>query len=385
MYVKQYQDEYGRTRRYFRYKGLPLVPLPGRPGSPEFWDAYNIALAEARAKKPVIGAARLGPGTMGAVITSYFNDPSFKAALAKSSQGMRRRILEKIAAKYGDRPIKALQTSHVGAILTGLKPFERDNWLKSLRGVMKYAIETGVIATDPTAGFKKSKAKAGTIHTWNEDEIAQFEARHGIGSMPRLALALLLCTAQRISDVVRMGPRDVKAGTLYVRQQKTQMDRQDRELAIPILPELRKILDATPIGNLVFLVTSQGVPFTRGGLGVRFHEWCQQAGLRERCSSHGLRKAGLVRLAEAGCTEAELRAISGHKNIAELKPYIEKAEQKRLAESAMNKLMASRQGGNGTGTHRLESRRILRSATERGMNESVSETVKVSQTFTRTQ
>ena len=103
MYVKQYQDEYGRTRRYFRYKGLPLAPLPGRPGSPEFWDAYNIALAEARAKKPVIGAARLGPGTMGAVIISYFNDTSFKDALAESSQGMRRRILEKIAAKYSRR------------------------------------------------------------------------------------------------------------------------------------------------------------------------------------------------------------------------------------------------------------------------------------------
>jgi len=74
------------------------------------------------------------------------------------------------------------------------------------------------------------------------------------------------------------------------------------------------------------------------------------SGFAEECSAHGLRKAGLVRLAEAGCTEVELRAISGHKSLAELKPYIEKVEQQRAGASAMAKLQAVRDDVNNTRT-----------------------------------
>jgi integrase len=165
-------------------------------------------------------------------------------------------------------------------------------------------------------------------------------SRRGTGSA-RLALALLLYTAQRRSDVVKMGPQHVKNGVLYVRQKKTQMEKEDRALAIPVHPELTRIIAATPTGQMAFLVTQHGVPYTEKGFGTRFGDWCQQAGLPPKCSSHGLRKAGLVRLAEAGCTEVELRAISGHKNLGQLKVYIEKVEQRRLAASAMAKMTAA--------------------------------------------
>ena len=136
-------------------------------------------------------------------------------------------------------------------------------------------------------------------------------------------------------------------------RKKTKMEKEDRALAIPVLPELAAVIAATPTGALAFLVTQAGVPFTEKGFGVRFHEWCQQAGLPAECSAHGLRKASLVRLAEAGCTEVELRAISGHKNLAELKPYIEKVEQQRAAASAMAKMQAARDDVNGTRTDRF--------------------------------
>lgn len=278
---------------------------------------------------------------MGAVIAGYYRDQSF-LALAESTRGMRRRILEKVRDVAGAKPVRDLQKGHlVSTFLSQLPPFERNNWLKTLRGLMKFALESGVIESDPTAGITKSKAAAGTIHTWDESEIAKFEARHGVGSTPRLALTLLLYTAQRRSDVVHMGPQHVKDGVLYVRQKKTKMEKEDRSLAIPVHPELRRIIDATPAGNLAFLVTQAGVPFTEKGFGTRFGEWCEQAGLPDRCSAHGLRKAGLVALAGAGCTEVELRAISGHNNLAELKPYLEKVEQKRAAASGMDKLIAS--------------------------------------------
>ena len=61
-------------------------------------------------------------------------------------------------------------------------------------------------------------------------------------------------------------------------------------------------------------------------------------GLPAECSSHGLRKLGLVRLAEQDRTTDELKAIGGHHNAAELSPYLEAASQKRLPASAMEEL-----------------------------------------------
>ena len=39
------------------------------------------------------------------------------------------------------------------------------------------------------------------------------------------------------------------------------------------------------------------------------------------CVFHGLRKAALTRLADAGCTTHEFAAISGHKTLSEVERY----------------------------------------------------------------
>src|SRR4051794_25889652 len=59
------------------------------------------------------------------------------------------------------------------------------------------------------------------------------EAHHAVGTKPRLAFALLLYSAQRRSDVVRMGRQHIKDGVLTVTQQKT-----GATLAIPVHPHL---------------------------------------------------------------------------------------------------------------------------------------------------
>ena len=72
-------------------------------------------------------------------------------------------------------------------------------------------------------------------------------------------------------------------------------------LFIPVLPDLREILDASANGHLMFLVTEFGKPFTPPGFGNWFRERCDEAGLRH-CTFHGLRKGAARRLAEHGCT-----------------------------------------------------------------------------------
>lgn len=232
---------------------------------------------------------------------------------------------------------RTLQRAHIAAILGKKPPFAARNWLKVLRGLMAVAVNAGLRADDPTQGVRLPKPKAGEIHPWTEDEIAQFEAYHPVGDVARLALALLLYTAQRRGDVVRMGRQHVKDGVLSLRQEKT-----GTFVEIPVHPALASIIAETPItGEVTFLTSVTGAAFSSAGFGNVFREWCDEADLPKRCSSHGLRKAACRRLAEAGCSEHEIAAISGHESLAEVRRYTRAASRARMAKSAMATVTAA--------------------------------------------
>jgi integrase len=110
-------------------------------------------------------------------------------------------------------------------------------------------------------------------------------------------------------------------------------NRKPKEMWIPIIDELRTIIDATPSGHLTYLVTEYGKPFTGNGFGNRFRKWCDDAGLKH-CSAHGLRKAAGARLAELGCSAHEIASMLGHDTLKEVVRYTKAAKQKMLAQAA---------------------------------------------------
>ena len=147
-------------------------------------------------------------------------------------------------------------------------------------------------------------------------------------------MALMLFTAQRRSDVVRMGRQHVRNGAIEVRQQKT-----GTLLTIPIHPGLQAVLDGTPSRHLTFLTTTQDKPFrSSASFGNWFGQCCREAGLPKGTAAHGFRKAACRRLAEAGCTALEIMAISGHRSMSEVQRYCAAADQARLARAAQAKM-----------------------------------------------
>ena len=176
---------------------------------------------------------------------------------------------------------------------------------------MQYAVSANLCEVDPTQGIKLKTPKSDGIYTWSEQDIAAYEAVHGVGTKARLALALGLYTAQRRNDVLRMGRQHIHDGILSVKQQKT-----GAELRIPVHPDLRAIIDATPGGASNVSPTRTGKPYAGDNFSEQFRAWCKAARLPEKCSFHGLRKAACRRLAEAGCSVNEIAAISGHATLA---------------------------------------------------------------------
>jgi integrase len=145
-------------------------------------------------------------------------------------------------------------------------------------------------------------------------------------------MALMLYTGQRKSDAVKMGWQHVKANRIAVVQKKT-----GSMVDIPIHPELKRVLEGTPRGNLTFLMTEHGRPFTANGFGNWMRDRCDEAGLPQ-CTSHGLRKAMAKRLAEAGCSVNEIMAITGHATEGEVIRYTKEARKTLLADNAMTAL-----------------------------------------------
>ena len=249
---------------------------------------------------------------------------------------MRRGILERFRARYGDRPFALLPAEWIELLLDEKPPHAARSWRATLRSLCQFAVKRRYLRADPTANIKLASVKSDGFHCWTDAEIAQFERYHPIGTKPRLALALLLHSAQRRSDVVRMGRQHIRetpdGPALYVKQRKTGV-----ELLIPIHPELAAVLDATPSEHLTFLVTATGKPYGDNHFSRRFREWCDAAGLPKRCSAHGLRKAACRRDAENGCSGNEIMAHSGHGSMKELVRYTKAADQARLARNALAK------------------------------------------------
>lgn len=332
-------DRHGNVRLYVRIPGRPKVRIRATPGTDEFAAAYGAALAGTGMGSSVRRRPALPDGSFGALCAAYFGSPQFRR-LDASTKDWRRRALETIALTHGLKPACLMEPRHVRQLRDELadRPGAANNRLKALKALFAWAVEAGLADRNPAREVKPVGYHTAGHHSWTMAEVAQFEARHAIGSKPRLALALAVHTACRREDLTRLGPQHIRDGRLRYTQAKNE-HRAPVRIDMPVHPDLAAIIAATPSGHLTFLVTTWGKPFTPAGLGNRFREWCDRAGL-PHCSAHGLRKAAASRLAESGATAHEIMAMTGHQTLTEAERYTRAVDRAGLADRAMDKLMA---------------------------------------------
>lgn len=94
----------------------------------------------------------------------------------------------------------------------------------------------------------------------------QFIERHPIGSKAYLALCLLLFAGGRRSDAVLFGRQHLQGSGLRYTQHEGR-NTKPMTVEVPVLPVLRKTIDARPGQSLTFLVTEYSKPFTSNGFG----------------------------------------------------------------------------------------------------------------------
>jgi integrase len=351
-FTQAFIDRHGKARFYFRRPHYKRMALPGLPWSPEFMAAYQEAMQAPATIARDAARDRVVPRSLHALAIAYYNSAAFEA-LQPVTRGVYRNIIERFCREthegqpFGDKSAVTLKPKGVESIMAmrAARPDSANGLRKVLREMMKVAIKLDWRSDDPTQGVRKLKPKKqGGYHRWSDAEIAQFERKHPIGSKARLAMALGLYTGQARQDVIAMGEQHIAAEVLDWVRRKTE-HKTGFELAIPVHPELRHIIDATPSGHLNFLVTELGAPFTAAGFGNWFRDRCNEAGLK-RCSFHGLRKAAATRLADVGCDALEIAAITGHASLREVQRYTETRDRKRAARRAMTKLISGTEVSN---------------------------------------
>ena len=211
-----------------------------------------------------------------------------------------------------------------------------NNLIRALSSMLAWSVPRGWRDTNPCVGLRKLKGGEGYA-PWTWEEIVSFRAtaRRDIWH----AAALALYSGQRLSDVLSMRWNDIKGGLIAVVQQKT-----GKQLWIPAHEDLRLVLAEMPRTHVHILTNSRGAAWTLDGFKTSWGDELdrpEMAALREgRRVFHGLRKSAVVFLLEAGCTDAEVSAITGQSRRM-VEHYSRQVSQKKLAAAAVLKWEAA--------------------------------------------
>ena len=217
-YLFQDRDRHGNERLYVRRNGRK-IRIKERWGTPAFLDAYRDALAAM--ELPNVVSMRRGAaakvGSFRWLVEQYYRSGDFKQ-LASRTQCVRRGILDGLCERHGDKPCARLEARHIRTLRdekVGL-PGAANSRLRAIRHLFKWACDDTVRLAEGNPARDVPYVKSGSqgFHPWSMEEVRQFEECHPVGTRARLALALLLSTGQRRSDVVRLGRQHTRDGRL---------------------------------------------------------------------------------------------------------------------------------------------------------------------------
>lgn len=372
--VVEDRDRHGNIRLYFRAPGRKKIRLREKPGSAEFHEEVRCArdgVPYASAQNVVRPVVRpVTPrGSLMWLCQEYFRRGG--AEVGEGTMLRRRTILEGVCklphplsgpvnpdfSTKGSLPFAAMKRAHVKELRDTRSdaPGAANNITKAISAMFAWAKDAEMVEVNPANGIKRLTSGNGEgFHTWEVSEIVQYEKRHARGTMARMALAIFMFTGLRLSDAAIFGRqhitqvRNKDTGTwekwIRIKPGKTDKSKVRKEaivVELPLLPELEDELCFAPAGNLTFLVTEYGRPFSENGLGNKMRQWCDEAGLPS-CSAHGVRKAGATVAAENGATHEQLKAIYGWTTYQQPDHYIRKARRRIVAQSARTLLVFDR-------------------------------------------
>ena len=315
----------GRIYYYFRRAGT-YARLPDNPDSPEF-DAAYWKYRSGKTKAP-------SRTTFDALITSYLATPAF-LRLATSTRKEYRRTLDLIREKNGAKDFTALRRRDVIAARdTYAATWRKANAMVDMLSILAgHAIDLEWISANPAKGVEKFKSES--YEPWPQWALDAYE-RTAKGTA-LTAYHLGVATGQRLADLCKMEWAHFDGEGMAVVQNKT-----GARLWIACPVRLRTYLATLPRAGRFILARNLTQPLSKSQIQKAVGAVRAQIGANAFVI-HGWRYTAAVQLAEAGCSDSEIQAVTGHATLEMVQKYRSAANQKRLSRTAQGK-----RNGNGT-------------------------------------
>ena len=329
-------------RIYFRINGK-RQRLPDNEASAEFAAAYDALIAGRMAPKPPREKRRSPdtPGSIGWFIEKYLASDFFVGRdgrapeFSPGTQINYRPGLEAIRTTLGPARLADLTPDNVDVYLAKVsrehtpatallhKTLLSNLW-KFARGFAEFK-RNG--KTNPTADATNIYTVEQEHEPWPDDVQDRFTA--ACDANLYLAYHLLLCTGQRVSDVIKMKWADYNGTHFKLVQQKT-----GTEMWVKAPKILRELLLRTEHVHDNILTHKWCRPYTRDSLGHRIKDVLIANGDGDY-TTHGLRKNAGIMLAENGATVPQIMAALGHTTPKLALYYCRLAQQKTLNDQAV--------------------------------------------------
>ncbi len=323
---------YWEPSRRIRPLGFSAEPL-GKDAAEAIARAQTLnAQVEAALKGGPPAAPVPVEGTVAWVVERYKASNAWKDLAPKTHRNYDKAIV-RVVEWCGDKRPEKVTRKAVKAwqeVLEAQAPSFAATILKVFRIVMHFARDLG----HKIDNFDKLHLydAGGDGEPWEDYQISAYidEAiRRGRPSMA-LAATMAVSLGQREADVIDMkrsawdphaeyqtAGGSVIRGEMTFRQRKT-----GKLLTVPVLPELRRALEAAPLDDVHFVISEPiRQPYGEDNFRRVHREICRGAGIDDKRLFMHFRHTGATRLGEAGCTEGEIRAITGH-NSDEIRRYV---------------------------------------------------------------
>jgi integrase len=280
-------------------------------------------------------------GTIGWFIEKYLAADHFighdgrQPKFSPGTQLNYRPVLESIRSTLGparladltpdnvDVYLAKIERAHSPAVAMRHKVLLSNLW-KFARGFAEFKRDG---KTNPTADVGSIYTVEQEHEPWPDDVQDRFIAASD--SNLYLAYHLLLCTGQRVSDVIRMKWADYNGTHFKLVQKKT-----DNEMWIKAPKKLRELLARTDHVHENILTHKWRKPYTRDSLGHRIKDVLIDNG-DGQYTTHGLRKNAGIMLAENGASVPQIMAALGHTTPKLALYYCRLAQQKTLNDQAV--------------------------------------------------